>query len=70
MFANCTPMELSPSSQSVKLPPNKVSAGARGTGSDRPGFVSRDLPLWTMPGDLCEVEIEQIGLLRNPTVVA
>ena len=22
-------------------------------------------PLWILPGDVCEAEIEQIGLLRN-----
>lgn len=28
------------------------------------GFA-RTPPLWMQPGDVCEVEIEQIGILRN-----
>ena len=31
------------------------------------GFA-RTPPLWMAPGDVCEVEIEQIGRLRNPVV--
>jgi 2-keto-4-pentenoate hydratase/2-oxohepta-3-ene-1,7-dioic acid hydratase in catechol pathway len=30
--------------------------------------LGRNPPLWMKPGDTCEVEIEQIGLLRNPIV--
>ena len=35
-----------------------------------PGGVgaARNPPLYMKPGDVCEVEIEQIGLLRNPIV--
>ena len=31
------------------------------------GFV-RKPPLWLKPGDTCEVEIEGIGVLRNPVI--
>jgi acylpyruvate hydrolase len=31
------------------------------------GFT-RTPPLWMAPGDVCEVEIERIGRLRNPVV--
>jgi acylpyruvate hydrolase len=31
------------------------------------GFA-RTPPLWMAPGDVCEVEIERIGRLRNPVV--
>jgi len=31
------------------------------------GFVRRP-PVWMKPGDVCEVEIERIGVLRNPIV--
>ena len=31
------------------------------------GFA-RTPPLWLMPGDTCEVEIEGIGILRNPVI--
>lgn len=30
--------------------------------------VARTPPLWMKPGDVCEVEIEGLGLLRNPIV--
>ncbi len=30
--------------------------------------LGRKPPLWMKPGDVCEVEIERIGLLRNPIV--
>jgi 2-keto-4-pentenoate hydratase/2-oxohepta-3-ene-1,7-dioic acid hydratase in catechol pathway len=28
--------------------------------------LARKPPLWMKPGDLCEVEIEGVGLLSNP----
>ena len=31
------------------------------------GFA-RKPPVWMKPGDVCEIEIEKIGLLRNPEV--
>ena len=31
------------------------------------GFA-RKPPVWMKPGDLCEIEIEKIGVLRNPVV--
>ena len=27
---------------------------------------ARKPPLWMTPGDVCEIEIENIGILRNP----
>lgn len=30
--------------------------------------LARQPPVWMQPGDVCEVEIERIGLLRNPIV--
>jgi len=33
------------------------------------GFVRRP-PVWMKPGDVCEVEIERIGILRNPIAAA
>ena len=29
---------------------------------------ARTPPLWMKPGDVCEIEIEGVGLLRNPIV--
>ncbi|WP_233586396.1 fumarylacetoacetate hydrolase family protein [Caulobacter sp. 602-1] len=31
------------------------------------GFA-RKPPLWMQPGDICTVEIERVGVLRNPIV--
>ena len=28
--------------------------------------LARKPPLWMKPGDVCEVEIEKVGLLRSP----
>jgi len=30
--------------------------------------LARKPPLWMKPGDVCEVEIERVGVLRNPVV--
>ncbi len=32
--------------------------------------MSRTPPLWLKPGDVCEVEVEGVGLLRNPVAAA
>jgi acylpyruvate hydrolase len=36
------------------------------TGTPSGVGLARKPPLWMKPGDMCEVEIEQIGLLSNP----
>jgi 2-keto-4-pentenoate hydratase/2-oxohepta-3-ene-1,7-dioic acid hydratase in catechol pathway len=32
--------------------------------------MGRKPPRWLRPGDVCEVEIEGVGVLRNPVVAA
>ena len=36
------------------------------TGTPSGVGLARKPPLWMKPGDICEVEIEGIGVLRNP----
>ncbi len=38
--------------------------------SERPGGVGakRNPPLWMKPGDVVEVEIDTLGILRNPII--
>ncbi|MCR0985624.1 fumarylacetoacetate hydrolase family protein [Roseomonas populi] len=36
------------------------------TGTPSGVGLARKPPLWMKPGDVCEVEIERVGLLRNP----
>ena len=36
------------------------------TGTPAGVGLARKPPLWMKPGDVCEVEIERVGLLRNP----
>jgi acylpyruvate hydrolase len=38
------------------------------TGTPSGVGLARKPPLWMKPGDVVEVEIEKIGLLRNPIV--
>lgn len=38
------------------------------TGTPSGVGLSRDPQLWMRPGDICEVEVEGLGLLRNPVV--
>src|SRR6202048_5438772 len=38
------------------------------TGTPAGVGLSRKPPLWMKAGDLCEVEIDRIGILRNPVV--
>ena len=38
------------------------------TGTPSGVGLARKPPLWMKPGDVCEVEIEGVGLLRNPVV--
>jgi 2-keto-4-pentenoate hydratase/2-oxohepta-3-ene-1,7-dioic acid hydratase in catechol pathway len=33
------------------------------------GFA-RKPPVWMKPGDVCEIELEQVGVLRNPIKAA
>lgn len=40
------------------------------TGTPAGVGLARKPPLWMKPGDVCEVEIEGVGLLRNPVVQA
>lgn len=36
------------------------------TGTPSGVGLARKPPLWMKPGDICEVEIESIGVLSNP----
>ncbi len=38
------------------------------TGTPAGVGLARKPPLWMRPGDVCEVEVERIGVLRNPIV--
>ena len=38
------------------------------TGTPSGVGLARKPPLWMKPGDVCEVEVERIGVLRNPIV--
>jgi acylpyruvate hydrolase len=38
------------------------------TGTPSGVGLARKPPLWMKPGDVVEVEIENIGLLRNPII--
>jgi len=38
------------------------------TGTPQGVGFARKPPVWMKPGDVCEIEIEKIGLLRNPVV--
>lgn len=38
------------------------------TGTPSGAGFARKPPLWMKPGDVCEVEIERIGVLRNPVI--
>ncbi|MPV35562.1 fumarylacetoacetate hydrolase family protein [Georgenia subflava] len=49
-------------SQWARLQPGDVIA----TGTPGGVGASRRPPVWMLPGDVCEVEIDQIGLLTNP----
>lgn len=40
------------------------------TGTPAGVGLARTPPLWMKPGDVCEVEVEGIGLLRNPIAAA
>ena len=40
------------------------------TGTPAGVGLARKPPLWMKPGDVCEIEIERVGLLRNPVVQA
>ncbi|WP_037225559.1 fumarylacetoacetate hydrolase family protein [Roseomonas gilardii] len=38
------------------------------TGTPSGVGLARKPPLWMKPGDVCEVEVERVGMLRNPVV--
>jgi acylpyruvate hydrolase len=38
------------------------------TGTPSGVALARTPPNWLKPGDVCEIEIEKIGILRNPVV--
>ena len=40
------------------------------TGTPSGVGMARKPAVWMKPGDVCEVEIEGVGLLRNPVVQA
>ena len=40
------------------------------TGTPAGVGLARKPPLWMKPGDVCEIEIEHVGLLRNPVLQA
>jgi acylpyruvate hydrolase len=51
-------------SEAISLSPGDVFV----TGTPAGVGLSRKPPLWMKAGDLCEVEIDRIGTLRNPVV--
>jgi acylpyruvate hydrolase len=51
-------------SEAMTLEPGDVIV----TGTPAGVGFARNPPLWMKPGDVCEVEIEGIGVLRNPVL--
>jgi acylpyruvate hydrolase len=51
-------------SEAITLAPGDLLV----TGTPSGVGLARKPPLWMKPGDICEVEIEGIGVLRNPIV--
>jgi 2-keto-4-pentenoate hydratase/2-oxohepta-3-ene-1,7-dioic acid hydratase in catechol pathway len=51
-------------SQAMALEPGDILI----TGTPSGVGMARKPQLWMQPGDVCEVEIERVGLLRNPVV--
>jgi acylpyruvate hydrolase len=51
-------------SEAITLAPGDLIV----TGTPSGVGLARKPPLWMKPGDICEVEIEGIGVLRNPIV--
>jgi 2-keto-4-pentenoate hydratase/2-oxohepta-3-ene-1,7-dioic acid hydratase in catechol pathway len=51
-------------SQAMALEPGDILI----TGTPSGVGMARKPQLWMQPGDVCEVEIERVGLLRNPIV--
>jgi 2-keto-4-pentenoate hydratase/2-oxohepta-3-ene-1,7-dioic acid hydratase in catechol pathway len=49
-------------SEAMTLAPGDIIV----TGTPSGVGLARTPPLWMQPGDVCEVEIESIGILRNP----
>jgi 2-keto-4-pentenoate hydratase/2-oxohepta-3-ene-1,7-dioic acid hydratase in catechol pathway len=53
-------------SASITLEPGDIIA----TGTPEGVGVFRTPPIFLKPGDIVEIEIEKLGLLRNPVVAA
>lgn len=51
-------------SEAITLSPGDIFV----TGTPSGVGLARKPPLWMRPGDVCEVEIDRIGILRNPIV--
>lgn len=49
-------------SESMTLAPGDIIV----TGTPAGVGMARKPPLWMKPGDVCEVEVERLGILRNP----
>ena len=49
-------------SEAITLEPGDLIV----TGTPSGVGLARKPPLWMKPGDVCEVEVERIGILRNP----
>lgn len=52
-------------SQAMTLSPGDVIV----TGTPGGVGLARKPPVWMKPGDTCEIEIDQLGILRNPVAV-
>jgi 2-keto-4-pentenoate hydratase/2-oxohepta-3-ene-1,7-dioic acid hydratase in catechol pathway len=51
-------------SEAITLNPGDIFV----TGTPAGVGLSQKPPLWMKPGDVCDVEIDQIGILRNPII--
>lgn len=60
------PQIIAAASRATTLRPGDVIA----TGTPGGVGMARDPQLWLQPGDVVEVEIDQLGVLRNPVVAA
>jgi 2-keto-4-pentenoate hydratase/2-oxohepta-3-ene-1,7-dioic acid hydratase in catechol pathway len=56
-----------PAHQAVSLGPKFVSRQMLGR-SHMQGLVKAIDPLWIKEGDVVEIEIESLGILRNPVI--
>jgi 2-keto-4-pentenoate hydratase/2-oxohepta-3-ene-1,7-dioic acid hydratase in catechol pathway len=60
------PQLLASISENITLEPGDVIA----TGTPPGVGFARKPPVWLRPGDVCEVEVDGLGVLRNPVVAA